>query len=393
MQTLESDLAAPAKYTNPKPLYPFRQAFDRPRFKQPSSSSATIIPPTKSSTSKLLSWLSIIIFLITALGGGFMFGVYPYVEARTIANNLNQTLPTAELAYQEVINSIQSIANYDLQNLNTADQVSQLRQTVNQLREDFPTLANLNATTATGSVAGARANTIYPEELVYSTEIEEQSHMSLSANQKLFKAKEINDQLINLENHGANLWVGEQLIDKIKKLTASSTTLISEAEAVVKFNDFSIILAKRNDDMLASINQAFLTGDWEIISQTLGSASTQMNQLNQSFNLLQKPQGSTDLYETVSQLLDVNAHFYNQLQRSISSNDFDLFVLATNQFMVDTSSSTNRFDDDLKNFWQQLKLGDLHQSWLNEKNTLIEFISTIENSPLYRIASIIPALF
>ncbi len=352
----------------------------------------SLVPKQRGTMATALTRLSLGVFGLTLFGALFLFGVYPYVEAREIAQALNKSLPAAEIANQELLVAIQEIANYDLQQVDTEEQIGQIQTHLAQIQNKRTTLTNDKLLADSGQVAGERT-TIYPDELAYDPEIEAQSQLALTANQKLYEARTLHEEMIELRDNNASLWVGEKLIDKLQPLTTTSQELLDEADAVVKFNDFSITLAKRTDDMLVAIDQAFLTGDVSVIANTIGDAANQMNELRVIFGQLKRPRGSEDLYNTVDEMLKISETFYNDLQVAIEQDDLLLFESAVNQFLVDFSSNGNRISDDITSFWQSLELGNLFDQWKEHKQTLLQEIKAVEASPLYNASAKIPKLF
>ncbi len=234
-----------------------------------------------------------------------------------------------------------------------------------------------------GDVAGASVGT----QFAYDSVLEQYEDLTDNSAQLLKSAQSAHKELLDIQDYSSNLWIADNVSDHLRELLSAEEKLLNEIETVIEFQKFNIKLTKRVDDIGAGLEMAFLSDDPDIIASALSASAKDLKKLQQEFTLLPKPGGSEEVVEDTNESLRIVTQLFENMNEAFIQRDINKLTTATNQFLVDAARFGNSSADKTKRFWKDLPLGEMFKEWTAKKDSLMEEIQNVENSPIYGLTS------
>ena len=342
--------------------------------------------PEKKIELNLFGLLSVVALVVVLIILGYIFGIYPYIEASNYTTEITLALPESEIAHQEAILQIQNIAQYNLEQMTEPIQISRLNRLAGEVaaldydptspRIQLPILPNDDR------VAGLQSG----DALAYDTILEEQSQQVFLAEKYYDEAVSKHKAIEQIYNQSPNMWVARDLTKLLSPLIDTGDAILDEVDAIIKFQNFFVELTKRTEDMNVAMEQAFLTEDLQVIETTLNESNQEFEAFHETFKLLPKPTSSEKVVEAINELFNIVIEFNNEVASAFETDDLYRMLTATNQFYVDSAKVENRINSDEKEFWEQIPLGELFDTWKARKNSVLDQTHALDSNPLYQVA-------
>lgn len=344
-----------------------------------------------------LAIFSLLAFMATIIGLGYVFGVFPYKEAIPLVKATQTLIPENEKSYYDLLNQMQQLANFNLELDTEPDQVSSITRfattlasranlPLNQSVTDLESLARALYPSA-GSVAGAALNR---NPLAYDQAVEQDTQLVLATKGYLKSANTKHDTLYTALSQVQTMWVAQDLTEIASPMLAKSEQFLDEVDKILALEDYSLEIYKRFQDMGVALDQAFYSSDEALVLTTLQDIASEIVDFQTRFIQMDKPIGSEKVVENVNLSIQSTLTMVGEFEAAVRTYDYNRMVDAANLFLVESAKYTNRAADDAQTFWRTLSIGELFAEWQTLKRAVVNKAATIEASPFYQAAQAIP---
>ncbi|MCA9391694.1 hypothetical protein KC614_00630 [candidate division WWE3 bacterium] len=334
----------------------------------------------------VLAGLSVTTVIAALLIVVYFVAVVPTKDVVGIADSTELSLNEAEQVFSDTLKHVNNMVNY-YQDVQEERQIG----TIQEQAQRLAFTANIDSKNMVGDEsAGQFGDVAGSNTLAYDAEVEAQSQLVYTAKSYSDLAIEKQEAVEKIEGMAATSTINEDLLAKIKAASAAGREFVDDVDVVVGFEEFSIVITKRLDDMTVALDQAFETNDLDIFVKTIGEISDELSTYQAQFAKLPKPEGSEGLSESLSSTLTSMSDFFGEYEIAFKTGDPQRIVNATNRFLVDYAKYANRSEDDVQAYVSSLTLGAKLDHWRSTKSVLLNAINKAANGFAYKIVSILP---